>query len=172
MFQNTDIVHGFIRCPTFQKLAYFCRYIWVCLVLAILCKSPARAFHSLPTAQDSISVPWIWQSLPQCHCKGIDLQCPPALPAHEPCWVQVPLPWACHSLQGAQLLAGEAGWVLGRKMLRWQTCCGLLCRVCVSYLMCLMTRPNFCESAQELFMANDILAMLYYFVCAFVCACV
>lgn len=61
-----------------------------------------------------------------------------------------------HSLQAAQLPAAAVRWALGRKM-PGRHYCGLLCRVCVSYLMCVTTRPNFCESAQELFMASDIL---------------
>lgn len=109
-------------------------------------QSLAKTFHSLPMARDPISVPWTWQS--QWQYKRVGLQCP------QPCLPMSPAECRCHhrglsfSLQAGQLPAAVLGWALGRTVPGWQAH-WLLCRVCASCLMCLMTRPNFCESAQE-----------------------
>lgn len=146
-------------------------------------------FECVPGFSNSLQIPG--QDFPQSahgpgfHFSSLNLTVPAPVPLQGH-WSPVPpspaCPWALLSPgaiavglsqpPGCPASCWWGGMGAGGKMLQWQTCCGLLCRVCVSYLMCLMTRPNFCESAQELFMANDILAILYYFVCAFVCACV
>lgn len=158
MFQNNDMVHRFTCYPTFQKLAYLCLSVRLLLVilcspwpgLSTICPQPRIPFQSpefdspcLVTLQEG------W-----CHLQP----CLPISPAESRCHCHGLVQGLGTSPQAAQLPAGVVGWALGRKIPGWQAYCGLLCRVCVSYLMYLMTRPNFCESARLM------ISWLYYII--------